>query len=378
METELQKEDVFSSRERSRAESNPWSLDMNSRWKLYRTWIKEYIQHQQTQHNILKNELERQIKKLNEIKDLQTSFILSQVRVVGMTTTGAARLNSVIRSIRPPIVMVEEAAEVFEAHIVASLTKDCEHLILIGDHQQLRPNPTVYELCQEYHLDVSLFERLIRTGLDHTRLHTQHRMLPAISRLIVPHIYKDLLDHPSVRDYPMIRGVESNVFFINHCHQESCSQVGRSRYNDHESEFLVELCRYLLKQKYEPEQITILTTYSGQLFELRKKMPVLEFEGVRATTVDNYQGEENDIILLSLVRSNVEGSIGFLGVDNRVCVALSRARHALYCVGNISQLATQSTLWKNIAAYLVQEKMIDLGLPLKIEFEDSPYKMVCI
>lgn len=52
------------------------------------------------------------------------------------------------------------------------------------------------------------------------------------------------------------------------------------------------------------------------------------------TTVDNYQGEENDVIILSLVRSNQEGSVGFLGTDNRVCVALSRARNGLYAIGN--------------------------------------------
>ena len=56
--------------------------------------------------------------------------------------------------------------------------------------------------------------------------------------------------------------------------------------------------------------------------------------GVRVTTVDNYQGEENDVIILSLVRSNQEGSVGFLGTDNRVCVALSRARNGLYAFGN--------------------------------------------
>ena len=50
------------------------------------------------------------------------------------------------------------------------------------------------------------------------------------------------------------------------------------------------------------------------------------FEGVRVTVVDNFQGEENDIILLSLVRSNEDGNIGFLKIENRVCVALSRAK----------------------------------------------------
>ena len=61
---------------------------------------------------------------------------------------------------------------------------------------------------------------------------------------------------------------------------------------------------------------------------------LLTVAGVRVTAVDNYQGEENDVIILSLVRSNQEGSVGFLGTDNRVCVALSRARNGFYAFGN--------------------------------------------
>lgn len=57
---------------------------------------------------------------------------------------------------------------------------------------------------------------------------------------------------------------------------------------------------------------------------------------VRVQTVDNYQGEENDIIILSLVRSNMQGKIGFIGIDNRICVALSRARIGLYVFGNFT------------------------------------------
>lgn len=64
--------------------------------------------------------------------------------------------------------------------------------------------------------------------------------------------------------------------------------------------------------------------------QLRQEFPHLE--DVRITVVDNYQGEENDIILLSLVRSNDDGDVGFLKVENRVCVALSRAKHGMYFV----------------------------------------------
>ena len=79
---------------------------------------------------------------------------------------------------------MEEAAEVLESHIVTSLTPGCQHLILIGDHQQLRPNPTVYDLAKHYNLDVSLFERMVKNGMPFERLRLQHRMRPEISKML--------------------------------------------------------------------------------------------------------------------------------------------------------------------------------------------------
>ena len=87
-------------------------------------------------------------------------------------------------------------------------------------------------------------------------------------------------------------------------------------------------------------------------------------EGVAVSTVDNFQGEENDIILLSLVRSNQEESIGFLSTENRVCVALSRARHALYCIGNFTQLCSKSEIWEKIMGYVHQNNMLGHNLSL--------------
>lgn len=78
-------------------------------------------------------------------------------------------------------------------------------------------------------------------------------------------------------------------------------------------------------------------------------------EGMNIQVVDNYQGEESDIILLSLVRSNASGKIGFLKTENRICVALSRARNGLYIIGNMKNLYDSSNLWKEIKQKLVDQ-----------------------
>lgn len=100
-----------------------------------------------------------------------------------------------------------------------------------------------------------------------------------------------------------------------------------SKSNQYEAQFLAGLCRYLIQQGYNADEITVLTMYTGQMFLLKKEIGVIHTcKGVRITCVDNFQGEENKIILLSLVRSNDQGKIGFLGIDNRICVSLSRAK----------------------------------------------------
>lgn len=150
---------------------------------------------------------------------------------------------------------------------------------------------------------------------------------------------------------------------MEHDFPEQEIQEGKSHQNLHEAQFVVELCKYLLCQDYLPSQITILTTYTGQLFCLRKLMPAKIFAGVKVHVVDKYQGEENDIILLSLVRSNREERAGFLQIPNRICVALSRAKKGLYCIGNMRMLG-KVPLWSKIVHTLQENGHIGRSLVL--------------
>uniref|UniRef100_A0A672HCA1 RZ-type domain-containing protein n=1 Tax=Salarias fasciatus TaxID=181472 RepID=A0A672HCA1_SALFA len=328
-----------------------WSLSQQDRWRLYR-WVYNYL-------SLLSSRL--------YIMQLPfKSFLLSPLKanfVIGMTTTGAAKFRKALQEVRPRLVIVEEAAEVLEAHIITTLSKDCQHLILIGDHQQLRPSATVYDLAKNFNLEMSMFERLVKMELPFVRLDYQHRMRADIARLLTPHIYPELENHPSVLNYEHIKGLEANLFFVEHNHLEEEIKDGKSHQNEHEAKFVVALCRYLLLQGYKPDQITILTTYTGQLHRLRKLMPASEFSGVKVHVVDKYQGEENDIVLLSLVRSNLQGKVGFLSIPNRVCVALSRAKKGLYCIGN-SEILGRVNLWGNIFHTLSQHKQIGKALTL--------------
>jgi len=142
-------------------EQNLNRLDYSERFLLYKSWVDKYKQIKQEEINKLIDDYNQAAQSLQELRLQEDRSILQDAYIVAMTTTGSSRYHSILKDIGPRIVIVEEAAEVFESHIVASLSKNCEHLILIGDHVQLRPNPAVYKLATDFKLNVSLFERLI-------------------------------------------------------------------------------------------------------------------------------------------------------------------------------------------------------------------------
>lgn len=106
----------------------------------------------------------------------------------------------------------------------------------------------------------------------------------------------------------------------------------------------------------DAERITVLTFYNGQrkfiARRIREHPNLRVYPGIKIVTVDSYQGEENDIVLLSLVRSNKHHAIGFLSSDNRACVALSRAKRGFYIFGNAELLACESGTWAAVVGMM--------------------------
>ena len=363
LQSQLQKVTMMSEYEAMRV-ANIWFLSANDRLRLYLYWVECYQQRHRLAVQRREQKHEELCEELEWVTGQEEEEIIGQATVVGMTTSCAAKYHSMLQRIAPKIVIIEEAAEVMEAHIVTSLSRNTKHTILIGDHKQLRPKATVYELAQKYNLEISLFERMVMNSMDCKRLCIQHRMRPEIAALTRRIYDHDIRDHPTVCQFSDVTGLRHNLFFVDHCEPEFLIGGLQSYTNPHEATFLVELCYYLLLQGYRPSQITILTMYTGQLLLLQKKMPKHTFEGVKVCAVDNFQGEENDIVLLSLVRSNSEGRVGFLGESNRICVALSRARQGLYCIGNFSLMKRKCKLWQEICDDLETHNAIGETLEL--------------
>ncbi|KAH7438223.1 hypothetical protein KP509_04G006300 [Ceratopteris richardii] len=340
-----------------------WTLDRSSRIVLHTEWLKRIKATAKEKLNALVDQYQIVCARKAVVNEEIQHYVLQDARVVGMTTTAAARCHSVLMRLKPKVIIVEEAAEILEGHVVACLTPYTEHLILIGDHLQLRPLVAVNKLAIDHNLDVSLFERLVSGGVEHVTLRCQRRMRPCISRLLHS-IYPTLTDHKSVFGCKNVEGVMKNVFFLDHRSYERHALGSKSIVNREESLFVVELYLYILKQGvYKPSDITILTMYRAQMQlikdELHERAEVhclpasllkeLFETSTHIACVDDFQGKESNIIILSLVRNvrcdKVTQSIGFLENCNRVTVALSRAREGLYIFGNADLLASKSELW---------------------------------
>ncbi|CAG8518815.1 4362_t:CDS:10 [Funneliformis mosseae] len=418
-------------------------LNINSIWKMSRMeritlhdyWrikvnqeSKEILSRLQTMYDRIRNEW-------SEIYDEGRRQTLSSCDVIGMTTNGAAKFQNLIQSIKPKIIICEEAGEVLEAHILSALTPLTQHLILIGDPNQLRPHVATYSLSMDsnqgknYQLDKSLFERLVNgdnsSKIDKVQLLTQRRMREIeISDLIRNTLYEGLKDGENTSKYEKVRGAQHNVYFINHDHPEDNSDgefATLSHVNNYEVRMVVEMVKYFIKNGYtKSDDIAVLTPYLGQMMrikdalsrlfvvvlderdsqdlaEMEEEQEVVNnsnedtsvsisekslYQQVTLRTVDNFQGEEATIVIVSLVRnfsnSDRYDTIGFLKSTNRSNVLLSRAREGMYLIGNSKLMATRSEkMWTPVIDMLQARNPPQVGYGMPIACHKHPeYKHV--
>ncbi|KAI0071801.1 hypothetical protein K474DRAFT_1630013 [Panus rudis PR-1116 ss-1] len=387
-----------------------WSMSAQERSKLATHWegeIRTMAYNSHTQHyQQLRNAYEAECDAYNEIKDENRRRLLSKTDLIACTTTGAAKITSLLSNVSPKVLMVEEAGQVLEAHILTNLVPSVQHLICIGDPEQLRANLATFSLSMDsergkslFKFDRSLMERLADGGFPMSQINVQRRMRPEISHFIRTILYPDLIDNPVVSEYPHVRGMQRDIYFLNHTNKEGGSDEGASKFNNYEVEMIRDLVLYFLKQgTYSgPGDIAVLCAYLGQLQKVRAALrdlkiavslderdeqelvrqgleeeatveEVLVAKHVRLGTVDIFQGQEAKVVIVSLVRNTGSfetgsASIGFLKSSNRINVALSRAKHGLYILGNAANLRKNET-WSRILDEMEARDQIGGGLPI--------------
>lgn len=260
-----------------------WSMNNDARRACYQRWAREFfLERASILQNAVHNYNES-YEHLCNARGQRNAEIIKRKRIIGCTTTAAAKYAKELLNARPGIILVEEAGEILESHVLTALSSNTKHLVLIGDHQQLRPKVNNYALTVEtgggYDLNKSLFERLVVGGYPHTTLAKQHRMRPEISGLVKRLMYPDLKDDAKTLDRPHLRGFQSDVVFFNHNFPEvqannladrrdEGSKI--SRQNIFEAEMVLKTVRYLAQQGYGTDKQVVLTPYLGQLGLLLK------------------------------------------------------------------------------------------------------------
>jgi AAA domain len=394
-----------------------WKMGAFERQSLLNSWKSEILRERISRLCEYGSHYDKSLSDTKALFNEKDRRVMAQKRIIACTTSAAAKYFRRIQSVSPDVLLVEEAGEILESHVLTALGSETDQLILIGDHKQLRPKAH-HDLSVEkqdgYDLNRSLFERLVIKGYPHETLSQQHRMRPEISSLVRHLTYPDLSDAPSTRGRPDLRGFQNNLMFINHQSPEEESQApdwrdgpsSSSKKNLFEAEMTLKCVKYLAQQGYRTDQVVVLTPYVAQLRLLHDVLrvendPVLndmdsydlvqaglmpaatarsQKRPIRISTIDNYQGEECDIVLVSLTRSNARGDIGFLSSPERLNVLLSRARNALILIGNASMLAEArkgATIWKDFLGLLKDGSNIYDGFPVKCERHPERQSLLC-
>ncbi|KAI1640241.1 P-loop containing nucleoside triphosphate hydrolase protein [Biscogniauxia mediterranea] len=289
---------------------------------------------------------------LRRDRDKANYLLTNEARIIAMTSTHAAMRRTEIASLgfHYDNVVMEEAAQITEIENFIPLAMQkpqggqmaLQRVVLCGDHYQ--NSPVIQSLAFRHYanLEQSLFSRFVRLGIPVITLDQQGRARPSIAALYQWR-YPNLGNLPHVENQQEFQtanaGFKYDYQFINVPDYKGRGEAEPTPHfiqNLGEAEYAVALYQYMRLLGYPASKITILTTYAGQraLVKdiLNHRCGKHEIFGLpkTVTTVDKYQGEQNDYIILSLTRT---ARVGYLRDIRRLTVALSRARLGLYILG---------------------------------------------
>ncbi len=272
--------------------------------------------------------------------------ILDRADVLCATTTGLG--SEILGARRFDLAVIDEACQSTEPGCWIPLLR-CDRAVLAGDHCQLPPTVVSQEAAREG-LGKSLFERCMELAgpTIARRLKIQYRMHQAIMDFpslefygaelqADPAVQEHLLaDLPGVQAAPLTQTAIEFIDTAGAGFDEEIEPDGQSRLNRQEARLVGCKIRQLLEAGVSAAEIAVIAPYAAQVRLLREQLSQAELE---IDSVDGFQGREKEAVVISLVRSNPRGEIGFLGDIRRMNVAMTRARRKLILVGDSATLA---------------------------------------
>lgn len=329
-------------------------LDMAHKYK------RNFGKLERQQRKALFDEAHKLRKEIDRIQDFIVGDVLDKVQVVTATLVGAN--HPVIRQRTHETLVIDEAAQALEPACWIPILK-AQRIILAGDHCQLPPTvKSSHDSSQGLYR--TLFEKLVHRHPDHVKLlNVQYRMHEQIMRYPSKALYADQLLAADAVAQRTLPGDDAPVLFIDTAgagFEET--QVDGATYNSEEAIFVKNHLRGFLDGLAPQEgllpalRIGIIAPYRRQATLLKETIandPAVADYGVdiQVNTIDSFQGQEKDVVYISLTRSNAEQQIGFLADVRRMNVAMTRAKRKLIIVGDSSTIG-QHPFYRGLLEYV--------------------------
>jgi ATP-dependent RNA/DNA helicase IGHMBP2 len=217
-----------------------------------------------------------------------------------------------------------------------------DKVVLAGDHLQLPPTVLSFEATR-LGFDASILEQCFGVVENNTLLNTQYRMREAIANFSSSYFYNSQLLTPTPLQVP------ATVCFVDTAgsgFEEKKGPDGMSLQNEGELQIVQKLIE---QNKWNAKDVNVISPYAGQVVMAKSMLDAT----IRCNTIDSFQGQENSVIIISLVRSNDDGVIGFLTDYRRMNVAITRAKHELYVIGDSATIGNDK-FYQSFLQYVEQ------------------------
>ena len=275
----------------------------------------------------------KEVKNLrSEIKKLQAyneEKLFEEAQVIAGTPIGI--YDAGINHLEFATLVLDEAGQCIEP-LAWCIFPLADKIVLAGDHWQLPPTVLSME-ATKLGLNISILETAIQhTAIIHL-LNTQYRMKESIAGFSSSYFYNNQLLSPA-----QLANTGTHITFIDTAgsgYNEEHGANGSSLQNPGELNIVLKL---LQTEELNPASTAFISPYSGQVAAAKEMLP----KPIRISTIDSFQGQEKENIILSLVRSNDDGDIGFLKDYRRMNVALTRAKEKLFVIGDSATIAADA------------------------------------
>lgn len=268
-----------------------------------------------------------------EIKDLQRDFerdLFEKAAIILGTPIGIYDCD--FRENDFDVLIIDEAGQCLQP-LAWSILNKAQRIVLAGDPYQLPPT-VISQQAAQAGLSVSILEQVLKSGHPTHFLDTQYRMTAPIAEYSNRFFYNGKL-----KSATHATNTISPIFFYDTAGADFSEVFVEESMSVSNPEELNSIVKLVEQQSLDPKNTALITPYSGQL-QLAKSMFAGHIPFERISTIDSFQGQEADTVILSLVRSNGNQQIGFLSDYRRMNVALTRAKHQLYIIGDSSTIGS--------------------------------------